>query len=349
MLGAERLLRACRRETVDRTPVWFMRQAGRYQALYREIRAEHTILEIIASAELSARVTMLPVNAMPVDGAIIFADILPPLVPMGMQLEFAAGEGPIMHNPISNRSDIRALKSYDPVSELEPTLSAIRTVRGSLDGRAAMIGFAGGPFTLASYMIEGGSSRNFVKAKEMMFTDPEAWSELMDKLGRMTSDYLIAQVEAGAQCVQLFDSWAGSLAPADYRKSILPVVQGIIQRVHDATDVPVIFFGVLTSGMLDVIAEAGSDVVGVDWRIDLGRAWETIGHDRAIQGNLDPIRLFDSGSSLRDSVQRVLDEAGGRPGHIFNLGHGIVPGTPEETVREVAQLVHELSAGTVEV
>ena len=344
MRGAERFLRACRREPVDCTPVWFMRQAGRYQALYREIRAEHTILEIIASAELSARVTMLPINSMPVDGAIIFADILPPLVPMGMQLEFAQGEGPIMHNPIASRSDIRNLKTFDPAIELEPTLAAIRTVRGILDDRAAMIGFAGGPFTLASYMIEGGSSRNYVKAKQLMFTDPESWFELMDKLGHMTSDYLIAQVEAGAQCVQLFDSWAGSLAPADYRKFVLPVARGIIQRVHDATNVPVIYFGVLTSGMLDAIAEAGSDVVGVDWRIDLGHAWATVGHDRAIQGNLDPIRLFDSGSSLRHSIQRVLDEAGGRPGHIFNLGHGIVPGTPEETVREVAELVHELSA-----
>lgn len=325
-----------------------MRQAGRYQAAYREIRAERTILEIIASAELSARVTMLPVNAMAVDAAIIFADILPPLVPLGLQLEFAKGEGPVLHNPVTSPSDVSALTPFDPGVELKSTLDAIRIVRDQLDGRAAMIGFAGGPFTLASYMIEGGSSRNFVKVKQFMFSEHAAWTELMQTLGDMTADYLIAQVEAGAQCVQLFDSWAGSLAPSDYQRYVLPTTTSIIERVHAATDVPVILFGVLTSGMLDLVAEAGSDVVGVDWRIPLGRAWETIGHDRAIQGNLDPIRLFDTGDSLRASVQEVIDEAGGRPGHIFNLGHGIIPGTPEDTVSEVVDLVHELSAREVE-
>lgn len=325
-----------------------MRQAGRYQAAYRAIRAEHTILDIIASAELSARVTMLPIDAMAVDAAIIFADILPPLVPMGLQLEFAKGEGPILHNPVASPSDVDALKAFDPAVELKSTLDAIRTVSAQLDGRAAMIGFAGGPFTLASYMIEGGSSRNFVKVKQFMFTHDDAWHLLMSKLGEMTADYLIAQVEAGAQCVQLFDSWAGSLAPADYQRYVLPTTTRIIERVHAETDVPVILFGVLTSGMLNLVAQAGSDVVGVDWRIPLSRAWEMIGHDRAIQGNLDPIRLFDTGDSLRASIQQVIDEAGGRPGHIFNLGHGIIPGTPEHIVSEVASLVHELSAREVE-
>ncbi len=325
-----------------------MRQAGRYQAAYREIRKQHTILDIIASAELSAQVTMLPANAMAVDAAIIFADIMPPLVPLGMQLEYAAGEGPIFHNPIQTASDGDALTPYDPASELKPTLDALRTVRAELDGRAALIGFAGSPFTLASYMIEGGPSRNYAKVKQFMFSQEAAWNRLMDTLGQMTSDYLIAQVEAGAQCVQLFDSWAGSLAPLDFQRYVLPTTTRIVEHVHAATDVPIILFGVHTSGMLDLIAEAGSDVVGVDWRIPLGRAWEIIGFDRAIQGNLDPIRLFDSGASLRASVKAVLDEAGERPGHIFNLGHGIIPGTPEPTASEVVDLVHELSARHVE-
>jgi uroporphyrinogen decarboxylase len=285
---------------------------------------------------------------MAVDAGIIFADILPPLVPLGMQLEFVRGEGPVIHNPIATPSDVLALRSYDPAVELSSTLGAIRAVRAELGERATLIGFAGGPFTLASYMVESGSSRNFVKVKQFMFSEPNAWARLMEKLGALTADYLVAQVEAGAQCVQLFDSWAGSLAPADYRRYVLPTTQAIIERVHAATDVPVILFGVLTSGMLDLVAEAGSDVVGVDWRVPLGRAWELIGHDRAIQGNLDPIRLFDSGASLRASVQEVLDEAAGRPGHIFNLGHGILPDTPEQTVCEVVDLVHELSARDME-
>lgn len=329
---------------VDCTPVWYMRQAGRYQAAYRAIRAEHTLLEIIASAELSARVTMIPIDQMPVDAAIIFADILPPLVPMGMDLEFVRGEGPVLHNPISSPSDIAALRSYDPSVQLGSTMEALKLVRNQLDGRAALIGFAGGPFTLASYMIEGGSSRNYVKAKQLMYNQPEAWNVLMGKLGQMTADYLLAQIQAGAQCVQLFDSWAGALSPDDYQQFVLPTSRSIIDRIHAESDVPVIHFGVNTSGMLDQIAAAGSDVVGVDWRIPLGRAWETIGYDRAVQGNLDPIRLFDSGESLQAVVQSILDEAAGRPGHIFNLGHGIVPNTPEETVRQVAELVHTLSA-----
>ncbi|HLT19267.1 MAG TPA: uroporphyrinogen decarboxylase [Thermomicrobiales bacterium] len=343
MLGSERFLRACRREQVDRTPVWFMRQAGRYQAAYREIRAQHTLLDIVASSELSARVTMIPIENMPVDAAIIFADILPPLVPMGMQLEFARGEGPVLHNPISNRSDIEALKPYDPGAELRSTLDAISSVRQMLGERAALIGFAGGPFTLASYMIEGGSSRNYVKTKQLMYADEAAWGLLMAKLGDMTADYLIAQIAAGAQCVQLFDSWAGALGPDDYRRYVLPTTRTIIERVKAVSDVPVILFGTNTSGMLDAITAAGSDVVGVDWRISIDKAWGEIGADRAVQGNLDPVRLFDSGESLKAAVKAILDEVGNRPGHIFNLGHGILPGTPEENVRTVAELVHQLS------
>lgn len=321
-----------------------MRQAGRYQAAYRAIRANHTLLEIIASAELSAKVTMIPIDQMPVDAAIIFADILPPLVPMGMDLEFVRGEGPVLHNPISSPADINALQAFDPITELSATMQALQSVREQLAGQAALIGFAGGPYTLASYMIEGGSSRNYIKTKQLLYDEPEAWSVLMTKLGAMTTDYLLAQIESGAQCVQIFDSWAGALSPDDYRRFVLPTTAAIIEMIHTESDAAVIHFGVNTSGMLDQIAAAGSDVVGVDWRISLDRAWEIVGHDRAIQGNLDPIRLFDSGESLRAAVASILDEADGRPGHIFNLGHGIVPDTPEDTVREVAELVHLLSS-----
>ena len=344
MQKAERFLAACRREPVDRTPVWFMRQAGRYQAEYREIRKKHTILEIIASAELSAEVTMLPVTQLGVDAAIIFADILPPLVPMGLNLEFAAGEGPVMHNPLRDRASIEALRSYDPAVELKSTLDAISMIRRELKDEVALIGFAGGPFTLASYAIEGGSSRNYIHTKSLMYQDEATWHLLMDKLAAMTIDYLRAQVQAGAQCLQLFDSWAGSLSPADYERYVLPATQRIIEAAN-AEGVPTIAFGTNTSGMLDLIASAGSTVVGVDWRIGLDRAWEIIGHDRAVQGNLDPIALFAPHDELKARVHAILDAAAGRPGHIFNLGHGIVPGTPVDSVRSVVEMVHSYELG----
>ncbi len=339
MRQSERFLAACRCEPVDRTPVWFMRQAGRYQAGYRAIRENHRILDIIDSAELSARVTMLPIEQMPVDAAIIFADILPPLVPMGLNLEYAAGEGPIIHNPIRTSSDIEALTSFDPAVTLKPTLDAISMVRDQLAGEVALIGFAGGLFTMASYAIEGGASRNYQTTKTLMYTDEPAWQLLMDKLASMTTDYLRAQIEAGAQCVQVFDSWAGALSPADYRRYVLPATQRIFENLED-TGVPTIMFGTNTAGMLDVIAEAGSTVVGADWRIRLDRAWEIIGHDRAIQGNLDPITFFAPEHELRARVHDILEQAGGRPGHIFNLGHGILPGTPVEAVQAVVEMVH---------
>jgi uroporphyrinogen decarboxylase len=332
-------LRACRREPVDRTPVWFMRQAGRYMAEYRAIRANHTLLDIIANAELSAEVTLQPVEALGVDAAIIFADILPPLVPMGMNLEYAAGEGPVLHNPLRDRASIEALRPFDPEEALKPTLDAIKMVRQELDGKVALIGFAGGPFTLASYAIEGGSSRNYQLTKTMMYTEPDTWFLLMDKLATMTADYLRAQVRAGAQCVQLFDSWAGALAPEDYRRYVLPATKRIVESIQPE-GAPIIVFGTNTSGMLDVVAEAGSPVVGVDWRIPLDRAWEIVGHDRAVQGNLDPLALFAPLPEVEARVHDILQRAAGRPGHIFNLGHGILPQTPVETVKAVVEMVH---------
>lgn len=297
------------------------------------------MLEVIGSAELSARVTMLPIEQMPVDAAIIFADILPPLVPMGLDLEFVKGTGPVLHNPLRNRDDIEALKPIDPAVELQSTMGALSMVRQELGNRAALIGFAGGPFTLASYAIEGGSSRNYKLTKTLMYQDPDAWELLMDKLASMTADYLVAQVEAGAQCIQLFDSWAGALTPGDYRRYVLPATSRIIERVN-ASGVPTILFGTNTSGMLDLIAEAGSTVVGVDWRIEIDRAWRTIGHERAVQGNLDPLALFAPHDVLAKHVKRILDQVAGRPGHIFNLGHGIIPETPIDAVNAVVDLVH---------
>lgn len=316
-----------------------MRQAGRYQPEYRAIRENHKILDIISSAELSAQVTMLPVQQMDVDAAIIFADILPPLVPMGLQLEFAAGEGPVLHNPLRDRTSIEALQSYDPGMHLKSTLDAIAMVREQLVGETALIGFAGGPFTLASYAIEGGSSRNYQRTKTLMYQDEATWQLLMGKLADMTIDYLNAQIAAGAQCVQLFDSWAGSLAPGDYQRYVLPTTQKIFDGIRDS-GVPTITFGTDTAGMLDLIAQAGSTVVGVDWRIPLDRAWEVIGHDRAVQGNLDPIALFAPEDELKARVHAILQQAGGRPGHIFNLGHGILPQTPVSSVQAVVEMVH---------
>jgi uroporphyrinogen decarboxylase len=348
---SERFLRACRSEQVDRTPVWFMRQAGRYMAEYRAIRAKYTLLDIIAHAELAAEVTFQPIHALGVDAAIIFADILPPLVPMGMDLEYAAGEGPVLHNPLRDRAAIEALRPVDPETALSSTLEALSIVRQELDGKVALIGFAGGPFTLASYAIEGGSSRNYQLTKSLMYHEPDTWAMLMDKLATMTADYLNAQVRAGAQAVQIFDSWAGALAPDDYRRYVLPATTRIVEALRPA-GVPVILFGTNTSGMLDVIAEAGSTVVGVDWRIPLDRAWQIIGHDRAVQGNLDPLVLFAPPDEVERHVRDILARAGGRPGHIFNLGHGILPQTPVETVQAVVEMVHgvavsaELSAAS---
>jgi uroporphyrinogen decarboxylase len=338
----ERFLRACRSEPVDCTPVWFMRQAGRYMPEYRAIRARHTLLDICAHPELAAEVTLQPVNQLGVDAAIIFADILLPLIPMGMNLEFAAGEGPVLHDPLRNRAAIDALRDFDPDESLKPTLDAISLVRRELDGTVALIGFAGGPFTLASYAIEGGSSREYRITKTLMFTEPGTWDALMSKIARMTIKYLRAQISAGAQCVQVFDSWAGALSPADYRRYVLPATT-IIEALQPA-GVPVILFGTNTGAMLDVMAEAGSNVVGADWRIPLDAAWRQIGHDRAIQGNLDPVTLFAPLPEVRSRVENILRLASGKPGHIFNLGHGILPQTPVDTVRAVAEMVHELSA-----
>jgi len=338
----DRFLKACRREDVDCTPVWFMRQAGRYMAEYRALRAKHTLLEICAQPELATEVTLQPVRALGVDAAILFADILLPLIPMGLDLEFAQGEGPVIHNPIGSRADVEALRRVEPHESLAHVLEAVRLVRRELDGQTPLIGFAGAPFTLASYMIEGGSSRNFIKTKRLMYSDTRTWHILMSKLGCVIADYLSAQVNAGAQAVQLFDSWVGALSPDDYREYVLPHSRFIIEQVQ-RTGVPLIHFGTDTAMLLPLLKEAGGDVIGLDWRVDLDRGWETIGVERAVQGNLDPVALFAPRAELERRVRRILDQAANRPGHIFNLGHGILPDTPVENVKAVVELVHEFS------
>jgi uroporphyrinogen decarboxylase len=337
-----RFLRACRRQPVDRTPVWFMRQAGRYMPEYRAIRATHTLLDICARPELAAEVTLQPIHALDVDAAIIFADILLPLVPMGIDLHFAKGEGPVISNPIREARDVEALRVLDPEEATPATLEAIRLVVRELAGRVPVIGFAGGPFTVASYMIEGGSSRNYLRTKQLMYGRPDVWAALMEKLTDMTGRYLRGQVEAGADAIQIFDSWAGALSPRDYRERVLPYVKRVVATLQPL-EVPVILFGTSTAGMLPVLAEAGTDVVGADWRVEIDEAWDRIGHDRAIQGNLDPVLLFGPREELDRGIRHVLERAGGRPGHIFNLGHGILPETPVDNVRYTVERVRELS------
>lgn len=340
--AADRFLRACRREPVDRTPVWFMRQAGRYMAEYRAIRARHTLLEICAQPDLAAEVTLQPIDRLGVDAAILFADILLPLVPMGIDLEFAAGEGPVIHNPVREAADVARLVVRDPEDATPAVLEAVRLIRRELDGRVPLIGFAGGPFTVASYLIEGGSSRHYRRTKEMMYRAPDVWDALMEKLADMTARYLAGQIRAGAQAVQLFDSWVGALSPLDYERRVLPYVQRIVAHVAPL-GVPVIVFGTGTAGLLSLMATTGADVVGIDWRIALDDGWARVGHDRAVQGNLDPLVLFAPREEIERHVRDILARAGGRPGHIFNLGHGILPETPVDNVRYVVELVHELT------
>ncbi len=338
-----RFLRACRRETTDATPIWLMRQAGRYMPEYRALREHYTILEMIKSPELACEVTLQPVRAFDLDAAIIFADILPPLEGMGLPLEFAKGEGPVIATPVRTAADVAALRVRPPEETLSFTLEAIKLVRRELDGRGLpLIGFSGAPFTLASYAIEGGSSRNFIHSKGMMMGEPELWAQLMDKLSEVVGHYLLAQARAGAHALQLFESWVGQLSPDDYRASVLPYSRRAIEIARQ-NGVPVIHFGTGTSGILDLMAEAGGDVIGVDWRVPLDIAWRGLGEGVAVQGNLDPVALFAPECELEQRVERILRQAGGRPGHIFNLGHGILPETPVENVRRVVELVHNWS------
>jgi uroporphyrinogen decarboxylase len=311
---------------------------------YRALREKYTILEMIKTPALAHEVTMQPLKALDVDAAIIFADILPPLESMGLSLEFAKGEGPVIHHPLRCLADIEALRVVDPREGLWFTLEAIRLTRRELDRRGIpLIGFSGAPFTLASYAIEGGSSRNYLHTKALLMSDPAAWHRLMEKLSEMVGQYLLAQAEAGAHVLQLFDSWVGNLSPADYREFVLPYSRRAIEIAREG-NVPIIHFGTSTCGMLDLLQEAGGNIIGVDWHIDLDKAWRSLKPGVAIQGNLDPVALFAPWPELKKRAQYILDQAAGRPGHIFNLGHGILPQTPVDNVKRLVDFVHEYRA-----
>jgi len=337
----DRFLRACRREPVDMTPVWFMRQAGRYMASYRAIRDHHTLLDICRNPELAAQVTLQPVNEIEVDAAILFSDLLLPLEPMGIPFDFVKGEGPVIDPPVRTVERIDGLRRFEPRESLAHVLDTIRLLRTQLD--VPLIGFAGAPFTLASYAIEGGPSSNYARTKALMYGEPEAWHRLADTFATIVADYLTAQIEAGAQAVQVFDSWVGALSARDYREFVLPHTQKIFATVAPL-GIPTLHFGTGTTTILAEMREAGGDVIGLDWRIPLDDGWAQVGDDRAVQGNLDPTLLLGPVERMLRGAHDVLQRAGGRPGHIFNLGHGILPSTDLEHVRTLAHFVHHQTA-----
>jgi uroporphyrinogen decarboxylase len=339
--GGSRFLRACLRKPVDRPPVWFLRQAGRYMAEYREIRKHHTLVEICKRPDIASEVTITAAEKLGVDAAIIFADLLLPLEPMGLDFEFVAGEGPMVHHPLRTVEAIDRLRT-DRAGQLEYVSHAIQKVAGHFGDSKGIIGFCGAPFTLASYMIEGGSSRNYIFTKQMMYAETYAWHKLLDKLVTVLTAFCKQQVDAGADVIQIFDSWVGSLSVEDYRDYVLPVTKRLIRAVQEM-GVPVIYFGVDTASLLPAMRETGADVVGLDWRVPLEDGWKALGYSCAVQGNLDPITLFAPLPLIETRVRQILEQADGRPGHIFNLGHGIVPGTPVENVQAVVKMVKALS------
>jgi uroporphyrinogen decarboxylase len=336
-------MRACRSQPTDYTPIWLMRQAGRYMPEYRRIREQHGFLELCRSPQLCSEIMCTAVERLGVDAAILFSDLLPILEPMGMDLEFAQGEGPVIHNPVRESSDVDRVLELESAESLDFVVEAVRQTRADLPNNIPLIGFAGAPFTLASYAIEGGGSREFLHTKTLMYRDRAAWDSLMGRLARAVVVYLNAQIAAGAQAVQLFDSWAGCLGPDDYRRFVLPFVKQVIAGI--SAGVPVISFATGNPQLLPLLAEGGAAVVGVDWRIKLDEAWQMIGYDRAVQGNLDPLALLADRSELRNRTTDILKQAAKRPGHIFNLGHGVVPQTPVDSARALVDMVHELSSG----
>jgi uroporphyrinogen decarboxylase len=337
-------MRACRREPVPYTPIWLMRQAGRYMPEYRAVRAETSFLKLCKTPSLAAEVTVTAAERLGVDAAIIFADILLILEPMGADLEFADGEGPVIHNPVRKPSDVDRLRQLEDASALDFVNEAIRQTRQALKPDIPLLGFSGAPFTLASYLTEGGGSRNYVHTKRLMYNDSGAWHTMMSLISNSLVKYLNAQIEAGAQAVQLFDSWVGCLSPDDYREFVLPHTRNVIQNITSGA--PVIHFGTGTAALLELMREAGGDVIGLDWRVRLDEAWQRVGHDVAVMGNLDPVSLFANREVLRVQAKRVLDQAEGRAGHIFNLGHGILPETPVENVIALVDMVHEATDNT---
>jgi uroporphyrinogen decarboxylase len=335
-------LRACRREPVERTPIWMMRQAGRYMAEYRAIREQRDFLEMCKDPAIAAEVTLQPVDLIGVDAAILFADILLPLEGMGLGLEFVSGRGPVIHGAIREAADVDKLGVADPIETTGYVMEAIKILRDQLKEKVPLIGFSGAPFTLASYMIEGGSTRDFVLTKAFMLSQPEAWAKLMEVTTETLAQYLEAQIEAGAQAVQVFDSWVGFVAPDDYKNSIQQYSAQLIDRVS-GKGVPVIHFANNAGSMLDLVVEAGGDVLGVDWRVPMKRALEIIPQDKGVQGNIDPMALFAPEDVLEQKVIDILETVGTRPGHIFNLGHGIHKTADPDKARALIRFVHEHS------
>jgi uroporphyrinogen decarboxylase len=333
-------MKACRREPSERTPIWLMRQAGRYMPEYRAVRAKTTFLELCRNPQLCAEVMLTAVERLNVDAAIIFSDLLPMLAPMGLELEFAAGEGPLIHNPVREAADVDRIVELDDLGALDFVMETVRLTRAGLAPELPLLGFAGAPFTLASYAIEGGASRSYLHTKTLMYRDPGAWDALLSRLARGVTRYLNAQISSGAQAVQLFDSWVGCLGPDDYRRYVLPYTRAIIAGITPG--VPVINFATGNPALVPLQAEAGGAVIGVDWRIRLDEAWRLVGSKRAIQGNLDPMVLLADHAEIRRQAKQILDQAAGRPGHIFNLGHGVLPQTPVDNVIALVEAVHEL-------
>jgi uroporphyrinogen decarboxylase len=339
-LHNSRFLRAARREAVDATPVWIMRQAGRYLPEYMAVRSKVTFLELCKRPDLAAEVTLSAQRVLGVDAAILFADLPPILEPMGFQLAY--DPSPVIGNPVRSPGDVSRVREVEDLGALDFVFETVRRVRCDLPADIPLLGFAGAPFTLASYAIEGGGSRNYVFTKQLMYADSGAWNDLMSRLAASLGRYLRAQVEAGCQAVQLFDSWAGCLSPADYRRYVMPHTRAVIDALPP--DVPVINFLTGNPALLPLLKETGGSIIGLDWRVDLGQAWAQMGYDVAVQGNLDPVALFADISVLRAQAQSVLDAAAGRPGHIFNLGHGVLPGTDPDHVKALVAMVHEMSA-----
>jgi len=335
-------LRACRREPTAFTPVWLMRQAGRYLPEYRALRARYDFLTLCKTPEAATEVTLQPIERLGVDAAILFADILLVLEPLGVGLEFNRGEGPHIARPIRSADDVARLAPVDVPSSVGFVFETVRLARKALAERVPLIGFAGAPFTLASYLIEGGASREFLLTKRFMRAEPAAWHALMARLAGITAEYLDGQIDAGAQAVQLFDSWVGTLSPADYREFVLPHSRAVLNRL--APGVPAIHFGTGTATLLELMKEAGGDVLGLDWRVSLGPTWDRLGADVAVQGNLDPAVLLAPVPEIRRATHTILAGAARRPGHIFNLGHGVHQETPVDHVRALVDMVHEMSA-----
>ncbi|PYM07552.1 MAG: uroporphyrinogen decarboxylase [Candidatus Rokuibacteriota bacterium] len=335
------LLRAARREPTDFTPVWLMRQAGRYLPEYRAMRERFGFLELCKNSDAAATVTVQPVDRLGVDAAILFADILLVLEPMGVGVEFAEREGPVIRRPVRSREDVRRLAPVDPLEATPFVFETVKIVRRALDGRVPLIGFAGAPFTVASYLIEGGASREYLETKLLMYREPDAWHALLGMLAGVTAKYLNGQIAAGAQAVQLFDSWVGVLSPDDYREFVLPHSRALIRALTPGA--PVIHFGTGTAALLPLMKDAGGDVIGLDWRVNLDEAWARLGEDVAVQGNLDPAALLSTPARFGPRVRAILDRARGRPGHVFNLGHGVLPQTPVDHVIALVDMVHELS------